>query len=166
VAVNVKIIQTQLSDPAHQTALVALINEYRAEPMGGSLPPLDAAAQMRLIEGLHILPTALIFIAQERELILGMAVCFVGFSTFQAQPLLNIHDLFVTATARKRGIGRALLRAVQGHARELECCRVTLEVRSDNIKAKKLYHALGFGSCKSPMEYWQWIARTSSRHSR
>jgi hypothetical protein len=36
-AANVKIIQTQLSDPAHQTALVALIDEY---PMKNGSPPL------------------------------------------------------------------------------------------------------------------------------
>jgi ribosomal protein S18 acetylase RimI-like enzyme len=151
-----KIIQTQLSDPAHQTALVALINEYRADPMGGGLPPLDAKAQIRLIEGLRMMPTALIFFAQERELILGVAVCFLGFSTFQARPLLNIHDLIVTAASRKQGIGRALLRAVREHARALGCCRLTLEVRSDNSKAQNLYCGLGFAPCRPPMDYWHW----------
>jgi ribosomal protein S18 acetylase RimI-like enzyme len=75
----------------------------------------------------------------------GVAVCFVGFSTFKARPLLNIHDLAVIPTHRGRGVGRKLLDAVERKARERGCCSVTLEVLEKNVGARRLYAAAGFG---------------------
>jgi len=76
---------------------------------------------------------------------MGLANCFTGFSTFAVRPLVNIHDLAVAAEWRGRGIGRALLGAVEAHARELGAAKVTLEVLSGNEPAKALYRAVGFG---------------------
>jgi ribosomal protein S18 acetylase RimI-like enzyme len=68
----------------------------------------------------------------------------VGYSTFRARPLLNLHDLAVQPEARERGVGGALLAAVESHARALGCCKVTLEVREDNASARRLYERVGF----------------------
>ena len=70
--------------------------------------------------------------------------CFIGFSTFAARSLINIHDLHVTADHRRRGIGRHLLQAIEDDARELDCCKLTLEVQENNHPALALYRALGF----------------------
>ena len=43
----------------------------------------------------------------------GAAVCFIGFSTFAAKPLINIHDFVVLPAARGKGVGRRLLEAVE-----------------------------------------------------
>ena len=67
-----------------------------------------------------------------------------GFSTFTGKPLINIHDLTVTAVCRGRGIGRLLLKAVEAKARELGCGKVTLEVREDNAPARQFYQRFGF----------------------
>ena len=69
-----------------------------------------------------------------------------GFSTFTGKPLINIHDLTVTAGCRGRGIGRLLLKAVEAKARELGCGKVTLEVREDNAPARQFYQALVFAT--------------------
>jgi len=74
----------------------------------------------------------------------GVAVCFLGFSTFQARPLLNIHDLAVLPEWRGKGIGRALLAHVEDRARRRGCCKLTLEVLDDNARARGLYESLGF----------------------
>jgi ribosomal protein S18 acetylase RimI-like enzyme len=74
----------------------------------------------------------------------GAAVCFIGFSTFAARPLLNLHDLAVVPELRGRGIGRALLRAVEERARALGCCKLTLEVVQENTQARALYERFGF----------------------
>lgn len=123
-----------------------LIHEYARHPMGqsGDLPP-DVRA--RMMKGLAEHPTTLIFLAEECDdsppTPCGVAVCFRGYSTFKAAPLINIHDLFVAEHARGKGIGGRLLDAVADYGRQTDCCAVTLEVRSDN-PARKLYEKKEF----------------------
>jgi ribosomal protein S18 acetylase RimI-like enzyme len=71
-------------------------------------------------------------------------VGFVGYSTFQARPLLNIHDLAVLPGRRGRGTGRALLAAAEAQALAEGCCKLTLEVQDDNTPARQLYDRFGF----------------------
>ena len=87
-----------------------------------------------------------------------MAVCFRGFSTFNAAPLINIHDLIVIQEFRGKGLGRQLLEEVENISREEHCCKITLEVRSDNHVAQALYRAEGFSRGEKPMEFWtKWL---------
>jgi ribosomal protein S18 acetylase RimI-like enzyme len=122
--------------------------------MGGNLPVLDNYSEITLINGLKNHPALLILFAVSEDIIVGMAVCFQGFSTFQAAGLLNIHDLIVYKRYRNRGIGSSLLEYVCEEARRRNFCRVTLEVRNDNNPAKRLYRATGFKPCENPMEFW------------
>lgn len=137
-----------LHQPQHQAAIVALIDAYARDPMGGS-QGLSDAARVALIPGLQQHPTTLIFLAWDGDTPVGIAVCFLGFSTFQARPLLNIHDLAVLPTHRRQGVGRLLLEHVAAKARALNCCKLTLEVRADNLTAQQLYHAVGFEQAAS-----------------
>jgi len=74
----------------------------------------------------------------------GAAICFIGFSTFAAKLLINIHDFVVLPASRGKGVGRRLLDAVEGKARELGCCKLTLEVMDNNHHALRMYQAAGF----------------------
>ena len=75
----------------------------------------------------------------------GIAVCFFGFSTFRARPLLNVHDLAVMPKYRRQGVGSALLRECENRALRAGCCKLTLEVQDDNLRARALYERFGFG---------------------
>jgi GNAT superfamily N-acetyltransferase len=86
----------------------------------------------------------LIFLAFDSDQPIGAAVCFIGFSSFAAKPLINIHDFVVLPTSRGKGIGRRLLEAVEAKARELGCCKLTLEVMDKNHQAVRMYQAAGF----------------------
>jgi GNAT superfamily N-acetyltransferase len=97
------------------------------------------------VGALAALPGALSLIAYVDEQPAGLANCFVGFSTFAARPLVNIHDLFVDARFRGTGIGRALFGRIESEATALGACKVTLEVLSGNGPAKSLYASLGYG---------------------
>jgi ribosomal protein S18 acetylase RimI-like enzyme len=68
----------------------------------------------------------------------------VGFSTFEARPLVNVHDLAVLPEHRGRGVGRALLAGVEQRARARGCCKLTLEVLDTNETARRLYARFGF----------------------
>jgi ribosomal protein S18 acetylase RimI-like enzyme len=140
----VTIIEADLTAPPHQQAIVHLINSYARDPMGGGcdLPP---DVRERLIPGLRQHPTTLVFLAMDHETPVGIAVCFLGFSTFAARPLINIHDLAVLPGYRGMGVGRRLLEDVEAKGRALGCAKLTLEVRADNDRAQRLYRRVGFG---------------------
>ena len=72
-----------------------------------------------LIPGLKSIPTHLIFLARIENDFVGMAICFLGFSTFYARPIINIHDLSVKKEFRNNGIGSALMQAVETKAKDL-----------------------------------------------
>ncbi|MEO6992622.1 MAG: GNAT family N-acetyltransferase, partial [Lacunisphaera sp.] len=132
-----------LDDPAHQAAVLAMIDAYARDPMGDGRP-LAADVRERLIPGLRHHPTTLIALAFDGDLPVGIAVCFLGFSTFAARPLLNLHDVAVLPSHRSRGVGRGLLAKVEARAREMGCCKLTLEVLDKNEKALRTYNAAGF----------------------
>jgi ribosomal protein S18 acetylase RimI-like enzyme len=141
---KVRVIEADLQDSQHQAAILHLVNAYARDPMGDGRD-LTPAVRDRLIPGLRQHPTSLVFLAFDEATPVGVAVCFVGFSTFSAQPLINIHDLAVLLEYRRQGIGRLLLERVEAKARELGCCKLTLEVREDNHRAQRLYQQFGFG---------------------
>ena len=134
--------------------IVRLLDEYAGDVMGRG-KPLASAAKARLIADLARHPAALVYLAEILGEALGLAVCFVQYSTFGAFDLLNIHDFIVTAAARRRGVGRALLREICQDAKQRGCQKVTLEVRKDNEFAQRLYRSEAFGDCVPPMLFWQ-----------
>jgi ribosomal protein S18 acetylase RimI-like enzyme len=148
------VLLADLNDPAHQAAIVDLLDMYCRSEFGNG-KPLSAAARTRLISGLVKHGGARVFLAYEDNEPAGVAICLVGFSTFKGQPLMNVHDLAVAPRFRGRGIGQALLEAVAAQARQLGCCKVTLEVRADNEGAKRLYRRVGFQS-SDQAETWFW----------
>lgn len=132
-----------LDDPAHGAAIVEVLDSYAADPIGGGVP-LDADVRRRLVPTLRAHPTALVLIAWAGQRPVGIAVCFFGISTFQARPLLNIHDLAVVPDRRGEGIGTALLAAAEARALEHGCCKLTLEVQDANRRARAVYERFGF----------------------
>jgi ribosomal protein S18 acetylase RimI-like enzyme len=60
-----------------------------------------------------------------------------------------LEDLFVEASARGSGLGRALVEATLERARERGCRRVELDVNTENPAALALYRSLGFETGKT-----------------
>jgi GNAT superfamily N-acetyltransferase len=140
---SVTVVEADLGRPEHQAAIVALTDAYAQDAMGGGTP-LTEAVRRDLVPALRQHPTTLVFLAYHEGKAVGIATCFIGFSTFVAQRLINIHDLAVVPSYRGRGVGRRLLGAVEQKARDLGCCKVTLEVLDANAVARRLYEAEGF----------------------
>ena len=132
-----------LQDPTHQRAVLSLIDAYSRDHYGDG-KPLDPAVKAKLIAGLQAHPTTEILLAFVNEAPAGIAVCFRGFSTFAAKPLLNIHDFAVMPQFRRRGVARELLKATEARAKELGCCKLTLEVLDKNEPALRAYKEAGF----------------------
>ena len=139
----VEIVEADLTREDHQAEVLAMIDAYARDPMGNGAP-LPEAVKGELIPRLRKHPTTLIMLAFAGGRAVGIAVCFLGFSTFKARPLVNIHDLAVLPGLRGGGVGRRLLAAVEAKARALGCCKVTLEVLENNHRAMRVYRAAGF----------------------
>ena len=143
ITMSIRIVEADLSLAEHQEAVLAMVDAYSRDAMGNG-KPLDQDVRTRLIPGLRRHPTTLIFLAFDGVQPIGAAVCFIGFSSFAAKPIINIHDFVVLPASRGKGIGRRLLEAVEAKARELGCCKLTLEVMDKNHQAIRMYLAAGF----------------------
>lgn len=140
---EIEIIEANLDRRQHQQAIVDLLDAYARDPIVDG-KPLDEHVRRDLIAGLREHPTTIVLLACHGERPVGIAVCFRGFSTFYARPLINIHDLAVLPDYRGCGTGRRLLEAVERKARDSGCCKLTLEVRQNNGRARRIYEAAGF----------------------
>lgn len=136
------IVTADLNRPDHQEAVVAMTAAYALDEMGNGRP-LPQEVLDRLVPGLRAHPTTIVLLAYVEGVAVGIATCFLGFSTFAARPLINVHDLSVLPAYRGRGIGQALLRGVEGEARQRGCVKVTLEVLENNHRARALYERAG-----------------------
>ena len=145
---GIVIVEADLGNLQHQDAIVSLVDAYARDPMGGG-KALPEEVRTALIPGLQRHPTTLVFLAWHSATPVGIAICFVGFSTFLACPLINIHDLAVLPAYRGQGIGRLLVEQVAAKGKALGCCKLTLEVRADNYPAQRLYEAVGFANTAS-----------------
>ena len=67
----------------------------------------------------------------------------------------DIQTIAVAPRARRRGLGRALMRALIGEARKRGAREVFLEVRADNPGAQTLYQQLGFEEIGVRPKYYQ-----------
>ncbi len=138
--------------PAHANAVVELLDMYCRDFFGNGAP-LESDVRYRVIRGLQE-AGGTCFLAQDGESFVGLAICLPSYSSFRARPVLNIHDIAVVPEHRGKGIGQALLAAVEDEARRLGCAKITLEVRSDNALARDLYRRWGFRGTKPQTLFW------------
>lgn len=130
-----------------QQALLLTLDAYARDPMGGGAS-LSGHTRKHLVAGLLATPHYRGWLAWggngDDPQPLGLLNSLLGFSTFAAAPLLNIHDIAVMPQSRGQGVGRALMRAAEAFARKVGCCKLTLEVLEGNRDAQALYAAEGY----------------------
>jgi ribosomal protein S18 acetylase RimI-like enzyme len=138
-----EIVGIDLDNPIHLSALRELLNEY-ANSLEGGGAALPAENLDRLPATLAASGCYAGWLAFSDNRPAGLLNAFYGVSTFRAQPLLNIHDIVVSAGFRRRGIARQLLAAAEETARRRGCCKLTLEVLEGNAPAIAAYRQAGF----------------------
>ncbi|WP_288132750.1 GNAT family N-acetyltransferase [Microbulbifer sp.] len=146
-------------DPSDAADLVTLMDEYAQDPFGGG-EPLDEVCRRELANKLAEFPGAFTVLAYREGKPVGLVNCFMGFSTFMCKPLVNIHDVVVSKSARGGGICTAMFEKVVEEARARGCCKITLEVLEKNLPAQAAYRKVGFkpyalDESFGQAEFWQ-----------
>ena len=154
-----EILLADYHDPQHAADLAMLLNSYAMDPMANG-EPLPEETLAKLAPTLAAHPAAFSLLAYTDGKPSGIANCFLGLSTFQCRPLVNIHDIAVHPDFRGHGVGRLLLEKVDEVARDKGCCKITLEVLSGNDRAKAVYEKAGFSAYeldpeKGQAQFWE-----------
>lgn len=140
---KIDVIQADYRDEKQAEEIAYLLNAYASDPMGGGKPLADHI-QASIAPELSKLPHAFSVIAYADSRPAGLANCFEMFSTFLCKPLINIHDMVVLEEYRGRGISHKILGKVEQIAVQKGCCKLTLEVLSENNPARASYEKFGF----------------------
>ena len=140
---SVHVREADFDDERDASGFIAVLDSYASSAVGGG-QALSRDVRDRVVPMLRAHPTSLVLLALVDDERVGIAVCFFGLSTFRARPLLNIHDLAVLPEYQGKGVGPALLEAVEERARREGCCKLTLEVLDDNTRARAVYRRFGF----------------------
>ena len=145
---DIRVVRADYANLAHAAALVALLDAYALDPMGGG-EGLTDFAKAALVPALAARPQAfsvLAFASADDSTPVGLVNCIEGFSTFACKPLVNVHDVAVLSGYRGQRIGERMLELVETLALERGACKLTLEVLSGNAGAVKLYERVGFAN--------------------
>ena len=140
---GLRFVLADYADPAHGADLIALLDDYARDPSGGG-EPLPGRVRERLVETLGRTPNAFSLLGYAGDVPVALANCFETLSSFACRPLVNVHDLAVASGHRGRGVGRALLGAIEREARARDACKITLEVLEGNAPARRAYERAGF----------------------
>ncbi|MGI5939895.1 MAG: GNAT family N-acetyltransferase [Thermoleophilia bacterium] len=130
--------------PDDTASIVSLLAELMQEH--GVAPPEDE----RLAETVAIVgacPNHLLLVAEAVGTIIGntiVGMCTLAFScnTWSTAPICELQDVIVTATYRRRRVGRGLIETAENIARDRGCSRLFLTVESWNLDAHGFYRSL------------------------
>jgi GNAT superfamily N-acetyltransferase len=105
----------------------------------------DPARQRRGLAAMLADPARRAVLVAERDgALVGMVTGQVVVSTAEGGPSVLVEDLVVEEAARGAGLGRALVAAIEGWARERGATRVQLLVDEENLPALGFYRRLGW----------------------
>lgn len=140
---TVTIKQVDYQDVAQGQDLVMCLNGYALDPMGGG-EPLPEEVKKNLLPALQKQTNVFSVIAYVDNQPAGLINCIEGFSTFNAKPLVNIHDVIVLEAYRGQGLTAKMFEQVEKIAHQKNACKLTLEVLEGNLIAQKAYKKIGF----------------------
>ena len=149
-----KFVQIDLNNKTHCENLLRILDYYMKDGIGMG-KPMPEALKPQIIDGLKNHVGYLGFFACVGDEFAALANCNINFSTWQARPLINIHDFVVSPGFRGQGTGLYLLEEIENYARQNGFCRINLEVSHENVKAQKLYLKAGYRECSPPNYFWE-----------
>jgi GNAT superfamily N-acetyltransferase len=87
---------------------------------------------------------SVVLLAESQGQAVGFTQLYPSFSSVSMARVFVLNDLFVAPTARRLGVGEALLTAAADHARQLGAVRLSLTTDVQNLPAQALYESMGW----------------------
>lgn len=87
---------------------------------------------------------SVVFIAYDETNPVGFVQLYPTFSSVSMKRSWVLNDLYVNASARKKGFGEKLIKKAIEFAEETGAKGVSLETGHDNVTAQSLYEKIGF----------------------
>ena len=121
-------------------AVVTLFDAYRQ--FYGQLS--DGVAARIFLQARFEHGQSVVLLAESQGQAVGFTQLYPSFSSVSMARVFVLNDLFVAPTARRLGVGEALLIAAAEHARQLGAVRLSLTTDVQNLPAQSLYASLGW----------------------
>jgi ribosomal protein S18 acetylase RimI-like enzyme/AcrR family transcriptional regulator len=135
---SLRIVRGGTDDIAELSKLFDLYRQFYKEPA-------DAKLARKFIGDNIRKQRSVVFIARDRDgTALGFTQLYPSLCSVEARPFITLYDLYVSADARQRGVGRALMEAARKYAVKTRASRIDLETAVDNFEGQALYENLGY----------------------
>lgn len=88
-----------------------------------------------------------ILLAIENDIPLGyieLDICYSWDEQYSNNPIMKICGLYVTPSARGKGIATTLIKESEKYAKKLKCTKIASDYLENNINSKNLHNNLGF----------------------
>ena len=125
---------------AHANLVAPLLDDYRRFYK----QPSDMAKARKFLRERLKRVESVIFLAMNDQRAVGFVQLYPSFDSVTMRRVWILHDLFVTVTARKRGVAKLLMKRARQFAMETKAKGLILETAVDNVAAQKLYERLGW----------------------
>ena len=122
-------------------AVGKLFDEYR---QFYQLPTDVQKATAYLEARLGARDSVILIAADEAGQLLGFTQLYPTWCSLLAGPVYVLYDLYVAPQARRRGVGRALLKAAAERGQRDGKLRMTLSTAKTNADAQSVYESLGW----------------------
>ncbi|SDP47562.1 GNAT family N-acetyltransferase [Ectopseudomonas guguanensis] len=96
-----------------------------------------------------------LFIARDgRGAAQGFVQLYPFLSSLALEPAWLLSDLYVDESARRCGVGEALMNAARAYAEATGACGLQLETAKTNLAGQRLYERLGYVRDEQFFTYW------------
>jgi ribosomal protein S18 acetylase RimI-like enzyme len=136
--------------PADAERVAPLFDAYRQfYGLAADLP----LARRYLAERLSCGESTVLLAEASDDAVVGFVQMYPSFSSLRAARTFVLYDLFVSPSARRCGVARALMLAAVAAARGCGAASLTLSTARDNQAAQRLYESLGWTRDEAFFEY-------------
>ena len=104
----------------------------------------DEAAAKAFLQARFEHGQSVVLLAESKGQAVGFTQLYPSFSSVSMARVFVLNDLFVAPTARRLGVGEALVTAAADHARQLGAVRLSLTTDVQNLPAQALYESMGW----------------------
>jgi len=146
----VKIRKATIEEAPLIASLGAHVQRLHHEQRPDWFKPADATATVDWYREMFMNPAATIYLAEDADEALGYVIAVVhqrpDTPLGRAQTVLEVDQIGVTPSKRRRGVGRALFNAVRELADQVSADRIALTTWSFNVEAHRFFEAEGFST--------------------